>query len=81
MKRIEAIEREMEIENEAKRAAESAAAAHIAAIEAEQRESEAGLRARMEEVEGKRIAAEQKEATLALQLDELRRVNEPKLPR
>jgi len=66
----------MEIENEAKRAAESAAAAHIAAIEAEQRESEAGLRARMEEVGGKRIAAEQKEATLALQLDELRRVNE-----
>ena len=72
----EAKEREVEIQNEAKRTAESVAGERIAAIEATQRESEANLQARINETEASRIAAEQKESTLALQLDELRQAKE-----
>jgi hypothetical protein len=74
--KAEAKEREIEFQNEAKRAAESVAAERIAAIEAAQRESEANLQARINETEASRIAAEQKETTLVLQLDELRHANE-----
>lgn len=62
-------QRETEIQNEAERE-------RIAAIEAAQRESEAAFQTRINEAEASRIAAEQKEATLALQLDQLRQANE-----
>jgi hypothetical protein len=65
----DAKEREAEIQNEAKREL-------IAAIEAGQRESETAFQTRINEAEASRIAAEQNEATLALQLDELRQANE-----
>jgi hypothetical protein len=72
----QARERETEIQNEAKQIAESVAAERIAAIEAAQRESEAALRARINETEASRIAAEEKETALALQLDDLRHTSE-----
>jgi|SRR5271166_549204 len=65
-------QREIEIENEAKRNAESVIAERVAALEAAQRESEAGLQARINEAEASRIAAEQKEAAVQLQLEKLR---------
>jgi len=77
--KAKAKEREIEIQVEAKRTAESVAAERIVAIEAAQRESEAGLQARINETEASRIAAEQREITLALQLDELRQANEAKV--
>jgi len=74
-KRIEAIEaeakqRELETRDEAKRSAEAAAAARIAEIEKAQRESDAA-----------RIAAEQKESTLAAQLEELRHSKDDEIAR
>src|SRR5258708_4828949 len=58
--KAKAKERETEIEKEAKRTAESAAAERVAEIEAAQRESEAGLQARINEAEASRSAAEKK---------------------
>ncbi|MGD0956158.1 MAG: DUF2130 domain-containing protein [Candidatus Acidiferrales bacterium] len=74
-KRIEAIEaqakqRELEIRDEAKKSAEAAAAAHIAEIEKARRESDAA-----------RIAAEQKESTLAAQLEDLRHSKDDEIAR
>jgi hypothetical protein len=77
--KAEAKEREIEIQHEAKRTTELVTAERVAAIEAAKRESEAALQARINETEASRIAAEQKETTLALQLDELRQANEAEL--
>ena len=74
--RAEAKERELEIQNKAKLTAELAAAERIAAIEHAQRESEAGLQARIDEANASRAAAEQKEAALSAQFDELRNAKE-----
>jgi hypothetical protein len=74
--KAKAKQREAEIHNEANQMAESAVAERIAATDAAHREAEAGLQARITEVEATRIAAEEKGATLTLQLDELRRANE-----
>ena len=73
--KAEGKQREIEIQNEARQTAELAAAERIAAIEAAQRESEACLQARINETEANRIAAKQKETTLAMQLDEVRQAN------
>ncbi len=70
--RAEAKEREKEIADEAKRVTELAAAQRVAAIEEARRESEAALQSRINETENSRIAAEQKGAGLASQLEELR---------
>ena len=74
--KAEAKERELEIENEVKRNTESIAAARIAAIQAAQLETEVRLQARIDEAEANRIAAEQKETTLGLQLADLRQAKE-----
>jgi hypothetical protein len=79
--KAEAKQHEIEIQNEARRTAELAAAERIAAIEAAQRESEACLQVRINETEANRIAAEQKETTLAVQLGELRQVNAAEVAR
>ena len=72
-KRIEAIEtqakqRESAIRDEAKKSAEAVVAGRIAQIEKAQRESEAA-----------RIAAEQKQATLAAQMEDLRNSKEDEI--
>jgi hypothetical protein len=77
--KAEAKGRETEIHNDAKRTADSAAMERIAAIEVAHRESEATLQARIKEAEASKIAAEQKETTLALQLRELRQAKEAEL--
>ena len=74
--KAEAKERELEIENEVKRNTESIAAARIAAIQAAQLETEVRLQALIDEAEANRIAAEQKETTLGLQLADLRQAKE-----
>ncbi len=74
--KAEAEEREVEIRNAAKRTAESVAAERIAAVEAARRESESTLQARIDESEASRVAAEQKEAAVQLQLAKLREANE-----
>jgi hypothetical protein len=74
--KTEAKEREIEIRNEAKQTADSAAAERIASIEAARHESEARLQTRINDADASRIAAEQKESALALQLDELRNASE-----
>jgi hypothetical protein len=79
--KTEAKEREIEIRTEATRTAEAAAAERVAAIEAAQREFEVGSNARINEAEASRIAAEQKERTLAVQLDELRSSNQAEVAR
>lgn len=73
--KAEAKEREAEIRHEAKKTAESAVSDRLAAIETAHKESEASLQARINEAETTKIAAEERGATLALQLDELRRAN------
>jgi hypothetical protein len=71
----EAKQREIEIRSEAKHAAEAAVGEQIAELEKARREAEESLKVRVSEAEATRIAAEQKEVELALQMDELRQSN------
>jgi hypothetical protein len=64
-------ERELRIHNEAKEAAEAAAADRLKQIEASHQESQAALETRFTAAESSRVAAEQKQSVLALQLQEL----------
>ena len=67
--------REVRVREEAKRSAESAAAARIQAIEAAQQQSVAALQAKVNEAEQVRIAAKKNESTLQLQVEKLRQAN------
>ena len=62
--KAETKEREKEIQIEARRTAELAAAERIAAVEAAQRESQAGLLARISEMEASRVAANKRRPRL-----------------
>jgi hypothetical protein len=79
--KAEAKQREIEIRNEATQTAEAAVAERIAVIEKAQREAEEDLKARVDEAEAARSAAEQREGTLALQLDELQQSNKDEIAR
>jgi len=74
--KAEARARETEIRTEATRSAELAAAEKLGAIETASKEAEAALQARIVEAESHKIAAEQKGAALALQLDESQKAKE-----
>lgn len=74
--RAEAAAREVEIRHEATQTAELAVTERIAAIEATHRASESGLQERIEQAEAKRIAAEERGATLASQLDNLQKAKD-----
>jgi hypothetical protein len=72
----QAKEREIEIRNEALQSAQSAAGQRIAEVETLHRESELKSKARIDEAEARKIAAEEKESALALQIAELRSAKE-----
>jgi hypothetical protein len=68
--------RETAAREEARKAAEAAAAEKLAAAERSRQEMQAGLQQQVAQAEAARIAAEQKDAALQLQLDEMRKVKD-----
>jgi hypothetical protein len=79
--KVEAGARENEVRTEANRAAQLAMAEKLDTAEAARRESEAALKARINEIECSRLAAEQKETAAMLRLDELRKESEAEIAR
>jgi hypothetical protein len=74
--KTEAKQREVQIQDQAKQSAESAAAERIKQIEASHHESEAALAARITAAEANRITAEENHSVLASELEELRRTKD-----
>jgi hypothetical protein len=77
--KAEAEQREIQIRDEAKLAADAAASQRIEAAEAAQKQSEASLNAKVNEAQASLRAAEQKEATFALQLDEMKNAKDAEI--
>lgn len=74
--KAEAKQREVQIQDQAKQSAESAAAERIKQIEASHHESEAVLEARITAAEANRLTAEKNHSVLASELEELRRTKD-----
>jgi hypothetical protein len=74
--KAEAKQREVQIQDQAKQSAESAAAERIKQIEASHHESEAALEARITAAEANRITAEKNHSLLASELEEFRRTKD-----
>jgi Uncharacterized protein conserved in bacteria (DUF2130) len=74
--KAEAKVREVQIQDQAKQSAESAAAERIKQIEAKHHESEAALEARITAAEANRITAEKNKSILVSQLEELQRTKD-----
>lgn len=74
-------EREAEIRSEAMRTAQSAASERVAELEAAQRESELKSKARIDEAETQKIAAEKRESELSLQVVALRSTKDAEIQR
>jgi hypothetical protein len=77
--KAETKEREVQIQNEAKQAAEAAVADRIKLIEASHYRSEVALEARISAAETSRIAAEESQSLLASQLADLQRTKDAEL--